>query len=47
MKNIIQWGSLVKGKCVECGKTPYNSRSNICTDCHSKILTEKIQNDSK
>jgi hypothetical protein len=30
-------------KCVECSGTPYNKRSNLCSECFDKILKDKIK----
>ena len=30
-------------KCIECNGTPYNSRSNLCSQCFENILKTKIK----
>lgn len=30
-------------KCIECNGTPYNKRSNLCSQCFENILKTKIK----
>lgn len=32
-------------RCIVCNAVPYNNRSNLCSKCFSKILSEKIKED--